>query len=130
VRAYHDLMRRSGTEATLAAGDVFITRNAVQYLTAEDITTTLDRHLGSNSDQAGIATLDRANVRTAAQPCRKFYAYRSANGVRFWGISEADLSVAVLLPEDCSLCIPTGRRRWLLRIRGSPATWLSSSDVV
>lgn len=99
-------MPQSCTGATLCAGSVFITANAVQHLTAKDITSVLSEHLRSGSDQDAACQVDRANGRSPAESCRKLYAYRGATGVKFWLISEADLSLAVLLPEDYGACNP------------------------
>ena len=97
-------MPQSCTGATFGGGSVFITANAVQHLTANDITSVLNQHLRGGGDQDAACQVDRANGRSPAESCRKLYAYRGATGVKFWLISEADLSVAVLLPEDYGSC--------------------------
>ena len=99
-------MPASRTITPLAAGSVVITANAVRHLTAEDLTLVLRRHLRASGNSDAVGEADRANGRSSVELCRKLYAYRGATGVKFWLISEADLSMAVLLPEDYGACNP------------------------
>ena len=114
-------MPQSCTGATLCAGSVFITANAVQNLTAKDITSVMSQHLRGGGDQDAACQVDRANGRSSAESCRKLYAYRGATGVKFWLISEVDLSMAVLLPEDYGACSHRGAASPThLRLPGDP----------
>ena len=89
---------RSGLPVSL--GHVVATPGALRALTERDISTALARH---RSGDWGECCLEDAqeNDRSLATGLRLLSVYRSAGGVTFWVITEADRSVTtVLLPED------------------------------
>jgi hypothetical protein len=80
-------------------GRVVVTPNAAQRLSQDDVVTALCRHWrGDRGDFAGLGQAEKKLGRLRG--CRLLSAYRSAEGLRFWVISEADGSTSVLLPED------------------------------
>lgn len=81
-------------------GMVVATPNALAHVPPEEIRQALARH--QEGDWGEIEEEDRQqNERGVAEKRRLFSAYRSANGVRFWIITEADRSATtVLLPKD------------------------------
>lgn len=91
---------RSPKVREVRLGAIVITRNALSVLSHEDVLAALGRHV-----QGDWGDLDRedkvANDRALAEDGRLLSSYRSANGVKFWIITEWDRSVTtVLLPED------------------------------
>lgn len=81
-------------------GQTVATPAALGVLTQIDIVAALRRH--SAGDWGDVDDHDRA-ANDDAMKCgeRLLSVYRSANGVTFWVITEADRSVTtVLLPED------------------------------
>lgn len=81
-------------------GLVVATRNAHETLSMSDITAGLTRHAGN--DWGDVCESDwEANDNDVQDEGRLLSSYRSANGVKFWIITEWDRSVTtVLLPED------------------------------
>ena len=81
-------------------GRVVVTDNAAQRLSQDDVVTALCRHW--RGDRGDFAGLGKANNNPARlRGCRLLSAYRSAEGLRFWVITEADGALtSVLLPED------------------------------
>jgi hypothetical protein len=86
--------------AKFRVGHIVSTPNALSQLTAQDILTGIQRHHAG--DWGEIHSDDRsANERALETGTRLFSVYRSASGVRFYIITEADRSsTTVLLPED------------------------------
>lgn len=80
-------------------GRVLVTANAAERLSQDDVRNALCRHLqGDRGDFAGLGQAE--NELGRLRGCRLLSAYRSAEGLRFWVITEADGSTSVLLPED------------------------------
>ncbi len=81
-------------------GQIVITSNALATLSHDDILPALGRHV--LGDWGELDEEDkRANDRALLSGSRLLSAYRSAQDVKFWIITEADRSVTtVLLPED------------------------------
>jgi hypothetical protein len=86
--------------AKFPLGRVLATPNALESLTSADIHTALARHL--SGDWGEVCEEDRKeNERSLVHDLRLLSVYRSADGVKFWIITEADRSATtVLLPED------------------------------
>jgi hypothetical protein len=86
--------------ARFRLGRIVATPNALSQLTQEDILMGIQRHQAG--DWGEVDEHDHiANERALVQGTRLVSAYRTAGGVRFWLITEADRSVTtVLLPED------------------------------
>ncbi len=76
------------------------TPNALAHLTQDDILHGLQRHQAG--DWGDVGEHDRtANECALIESTRLWSVYHSANGLKFWIITEADRSVTtVLLPED------------------------------
>lgn len=81
-------------------GKTVITAGALEVLSDMDINTALARH--QSGDWGEVTKADqRANDRALKNGGRILSAYTSADGTRFWIITEADRSyTTVLLPED------------------------------
>lgn len=81
-------------------GRCFITRNALEQLKNEDVLLAIRRHHAG--DWGDVDEADREeNELSLVQGLRLFSVYHTANGTKFWIITEADRSVTtVLLPED------------------------------
>jgi hypothetical protein len=81
-------------------GRVVVTDNAAQRLSQDDVVKALRRHWrGDRGDFAGLGQAE--NKLGRLRGCRLLSAYRSAEGLRFWVITEADGALtSVLLPED------------------------------
>ena len=80
-------------------GRVVVTANAAQRLSQDDVVKALRRHW--RGDRGDFAGLDQAKDKLGRlRGCRLLSAYRSAEGLRFWVITEADGSTSVLLPAD------------------------------
>ena len=86
--------------AKFRLGRIVSTPNALSQLTHEDILMGIRRH--QSGDWGDVNTDDKAaNDRALAEQTRIFSVYRSALGVKFWLITEADRSATtVLMPED------------------------------
>ena len=84
----------------ISVGQVIITPAAAQRLSPGDVTRALRRH--ARGDQGDFASSSQRHRRgVALLGCRFLSAYRTADGTRFWIISEADQSqTTVLLPDD------------------------------
>ena len=83
-----------------ATGRITITAHAAAQLSSPDVTAALRRHL--QADWGDLAFADKLqNERVLAKGGCLCSAYRSARGLRFYIITEADRSVTtVLLPDD------------------------------
>jgi len=81
-------------------GKLVATRNAVDRLSSEDMSKALFRH--GSCDWGDLCDEDRtANDQALEGDLRLLSSYTSANGVKFWIITEWDRSVTtILLPED------------------------------
>ena len=81
-------------------GQVVVTRTALATLPTQDRATGLDRH--RRGDWGDVGKEDaRANERALKQGERLLSVYHTAEGTKFWIITEWDRSVTtVLLPED------------------------------
>ena len=81
-------------------GQVVATPAALGTLTSPDIVAALRRH--ASGDWGDVDAEDRAaNDEALSDGTRLLSAYKSADGTRFWVITEADRSVTtVLLPDD------------------------------
>lgn len=86
--------------ARFRLGHIVSTPNALSQLTHEDILMGIRRHQAG--DWGDLDTEDKAaNDRALVERTRIFSVYRSALGVKFWLITEADRSATtVLMPED------------------------------
>lgn len=85
---------------TVPLGQVVATAAALAALAQPDIVAALRRHAAG--DWGDVSTDDRAaNDAALREGARLLSAYRSAAGVAFWVLTEADRSVTtVLLPDD------------------------------
>jgi hypothetical protein len=81
-------------------GRVLVTANAAERLSQDDVRNALCRHL--QADQGDLArTGQAAKEPDRLRGCRLLSAHRSAEGLRFWIITEADLATTtILLSED------------------------------
>ena len=81
-------------------GQVVATPAALGTLPQPDIVAALRRH--ASGDWGDVDAHDRAaNDEALSDGTRLLSAYKSADGTRFWVITEADRSVTtVLLPDD------------------------------
>jgi len=81
-------------------GATMLTPRAQEALTNEDVLSALSRH--SRGDWGDVCDADREeNELSLREGFRLLSAYRSANGTKFWVITEADRSLTtVLLPEE------------------------------
>lgn len=86
--------------ARFRLGRIVATPNALEHLTQDDILVGITRHQAGDWGEVGDE--DRqANDCALAQGTRLLSVYLSANGLKFWIITEADRSsTSVLLPED------------------------------
>ena len=86
--------------AKFPLGRLVATPNALEHIPNPDIMTALLRHL--TGDWGDVDEHDREeNELSLKEGFRLLSVYRSAKGVKFWIITEADRSVTtVLLPED------------------------------
>lgn len=86
--------------AKFPLGRLVATPNALEHIPNPDIMTALQRHL--NGDWGDVDEHDREeNELSLKEGFCLLSAYRSAKGVKFWIITEADRSATtVLLPED------------------------------
>ena len=86
--------------ALFRLGRIVATPNALERLTPEDTLHAIQSHQAG--DWGEVDEHDQqANDRALTAGGRLFSVYRSANGVKFWAITEADRSVTtLLLPED------------------------------
>ena len=86
--------------AKFPLGRLVATPNALEHIPNPDIMTALLRHL--TGDWGDVDEHDREeNELSLKEGLRLLSVYRSAAGVKFWIITEADRSATtVLLPED------------------------------
>ena len=86
--------------AKFPLGRLVATPNALEHIPNPDIMTALLRHL--TGDGGDVDEHDREeNELSLKEGFRLLSVYRSAAGVKFWIITEADRSrTTVLLPED------------------------------
>jgi hypothetical protein len=86
--------------AKFRLGHIVSTPNALSQLSQEDILMAIRRHQAG--DWGDLDTEDKAaNDRALVERTRIFSVYRSASGVKFWLITEANRRVTtILLPED------------------------------
>ena len=86
--------------AKFRLGHIVATPNALSQLTQEDILRGIQRHQAG--DWGEVDEHDRQeNELSLKEGFRLLSVYRSARGVKFWLITEADRSATtVLLPED------------------------------
>lgn len=86
--------------AKFPMGRLVATPNALEHIPNPDIMAALQRHL--TGDWGDVDDHDREeNVLSLKAGFRLLSVYRSAKGVKFWIITEADRSATtVLLPED------------------------------
>lgn len=86
--------------ARFKLGRIVTTPKVLENLSSEDITRAIVRHQSGDwgeLDEEDCETNDKA----VNQGLRILSEYRSAKGVKFWLITEADRSVTtVLLPEE------------------------------
>ena len=81
-------------------GQLLITQGALAKLSQADILNALERHL--KGDWGEVCKEDKAaNVFSLKEGYRIISAYKSAQNVKFWIITEADRSATtILLPEE------------------------------
>lgn len=87
-------------QAKFKMGEIYVTRSASNKISTEDCYKALKRHAAG--DWGDLCDEDKAlNEMSLTEGGRLFSAYKSAAGVKFWIITEADRSVTtILLPED------------------------------
>lgn len=85
---------------SVSLGNVVITPGALACLSIQDTSSALARH--SRGDWGDLGQEDvRSNDRALEGGGRLFSAYNSAQGIRFWVITEWDKSLTtILLPEE------------------------------
>lgn len=81
-------------------GSVFITPNALEVLSTEEVNEALGRHL--TGDWGDVDKDDwEENEFSIQKELRLLSVYHTAAGAKFWIITEADRSsTTVLMPED------------------------------
>ena len=86
--------------ALFRLGHIVATANALAHLGNEDVLSAIQRHQAG--DWGDLDEDDRQeNALSLRQGFRLLSVYHSANGVKFYIITEADRSITtVLLPED------------------------------
>ena len=86
--------------AVVRLGQIVSTPNALGQLSNDEVLRALQRHQAG--DWGEVDEHDReANDRGLTEGTRLFSVYRSAKGLKFWIITEADRSsTCVLMPED------------------------------
>jgi hypothetical protein len=82
------------------AGNLYITPNAKEKLSHEEVLAGLKRHM--MADWGELDDEDKAaNNAALSDGGRLFSAYHTASGTKFWIITEADREhTTILLPED------------------------------
>jgi len=90
----------NGAEIRFALGRTLITPGALEVLTHEDTSRALTCH--QRGEWGELCREDREeNDLSLREGFRLLSAYRSAHGVKFWVITEADRSATtILLPEE------------------------------
>ena len=86
--------------AKFRIGHIVSTPNALASLTYDEIQVALSRHMAG--DWGNVSAEDKAaNDLALVERTRILSVYHSANGTKFWIITEADRSATtILLPED------------------------------
>ena len=86
--------------AKFRLGHIVSTPNALSQLTNEDILLGIQRH--QSGDWGDLPAGNKAaNDRALVERTRLWSVYRSATGVKFWLITDANRRITtVLLPED------------------------------
>ncbi len=86
--------------AVIRLGLIVITPHCLDVVPTDDILAAIQRHQAG--DWGEVPEEDRvANNQSLIDGTRILSAYRSAKGVKFWIITEADRSsTTILLPED------------------------------
>ncbi len=86
--------------AKFRLGKIVSTPNALDHLTQADILLAIQRHQAG--DWGDVSENDRQeNELSLKQRGRLWSVYHSANGIKFWLITEANRShTTVLMPED------------------------------
>ncbi len=86
--------------AVLRLGLIVVTPSCLDVISTDDIATGIRRHQAG--DWGELPEEDReANNQALIVGTRILSAYRSAKGLKFWIITEADRrSTTILLPED------------------------------
>lgn len=87
-------------EPRFAVGHIVATPGALREIPRDDIERALARH--ARGDWGDVCNADRQeNEFSLKQRLRLFSVYHTADGSRFWVITEADRSATtVLLPEE------------------------------
>ena len=86
--------------ARFRLGRIVSTPNALSQLTQDDILLGIQRHQAGDWGEIDVHD-GAANERALKEGTRLLSVYRSAAGVTFWLITEADRSsTTILLPED------------------------------
>jgi hypothetical protein len=90
----------SSAAPLFVAGSLHATANATRAIPSGEMLAALARHL--NGDWGDVGPDDwRANDRAVIDGSRIFSTYQTADGLKFWVITEADRSsTTVQLPED------------------------------
>lgn len=90
----------TGERVRLLLGETVMTQGAKAALALDEVLFALSRH--QRGDWGDIPKVDRdENELAVREGFRILSVYRSATGVRFWVITEADRSVTtILLPEE------------------------------
>ena len=88
------------TSLPLKLGQIVATPNALELVSQAEITKALQRHV--TGDWGDLDAEDKqVNDDALVEGTRILSAYRTANGTKFWIITEADRSATtVLLPDD------------------------------
>ena len=86
--------------AKFRLGRIVSTPNALDHLTQDDILLAIQRHQAG--DWGDVSENDRQeNELSLKQGSRLWSVYHSADGIKFWLITEANRSATmVLMPED------------------------------
>jgi len=87
-------------QRTFAPGQIVATSNVVRQLPEYEVQRALARHLAGDWGDCCPEDVDANTVALEAGD-RLFSVYHTADGIKFWIITEADRSATtVLLPED------------------------------
>jgi hypothetical protein len=88
------------SEMKFNTGQLVITPAALETLTTDDILTALGRHIQADWGDVTPANRDENNF-SLREGFRILSVYHSANGEKFWIITEADrTATTLLLPSD------------------------------
>jgi hypothetical protein len=88
------------TKRTFPLGHVVATPHALETIPPEEVAKALGRHAACDWGDCGPEDWQE-NELSLEEGFRLFSVYHTANGVKFWVITEADRSATtVLLPED------------------------------